>query len=613
MVVRGIPEEIVDEIRHSTDLADLIGEYIKLERRGRNMVGLCPFHNEKTPSFTVSGEKQLYHCFGCGASGNVFSFIMQLEKMTFPEAAKFLAKKAGVKIPVARSRVPGQESLKEKIYRVNMFAARYYAYQLTKNDRNKKALNYLLARGIKPASIETFMLGYATEKWDGFLNFARKKGLPVDLLVKAGLVSPGKEYGHYDRFRSRIIFPIFDLAGRVVGFGGRILEEGPKMGPKYLNSPETAVFNKKSLLYGLNFARTEIRREKTAVVTEGYTDVIASYQAGIKNVVASLGTALTGEQCRLLRAQAERVITAYDADSAGEAATWRGLALLQSTGCLVEVADLPAGADPDTLIRKEGPERFKKYLDEAVSLVEYRLKRLEAKYDLKTEVGRVGYVNELMPFLMTTVNQVEQNYYLKKSAETLGVDEEALRRELKKRNLKKSGGAKEGNNTLSVEVNSIGISVAEKILISLLLQSKEIAARGRKLIKPEYIVDDKVRIIFDHIWRLYEAEEAVSAEKLINSFEDSELAGVVTEAATNPALEDLSPQAIESNFYDSIQALHRRWVNRQLKELQKKREALEARGLHEEASELFLQESALAQEKNISSPDRLVKGGDFNG
>jgi len=613
MAIRGIPEEIIDEIRHSTDLVALVGEYIKLERRGRNMVGLCPFHNEKTPSFTVSPEKQLFHCFGCGVSGNAFSLIMQLEKMTFPEAARYLSRRAGIKIPEQHSSTPQQESLKEKIYKINLIAARFYAYQLQKSDRGGKALDYLIKRGVTNESVETFMLGYAGEEWTGFLNFAREKGVSTDLMIKAGLISPGREKGHYDRFRNRIIFPIFNMAGRIAGFGGRLLMEGDKTGPKYLNSPETAVFNKGALLYGLNFARTEIRKQKIAIVMEGYTDVITSYQAGIKNVVASLGTALTVEQCRLLRGQAETVITAYDADIAGETATWRGLSLLQSTGCLVQVVELPVGGDPDSLIRKEGSEKFKQLLDHALPLIEYRLQRLKEKYDLKNETGRVRYINELMPFLLSAVNQVEQDIYLRKAAEELGVGEDALRRELKKRRHKKSHDNKEGNSAISVEVTSGGIRMAEKILISLMVQSKDIAEQGRNLIKPDYLDDENVKAIFNKIWNLYDAGEVVSAEKLINSFEDDRTAGIVAEAVTSPELEDLSPQARKSNFHDSVNSIYRRWVDKQLGELQKKREALEAQGLTEEANELFLRESKLSLEKKAGSPGRLAKGGDFNG
>ncbi|MCJ7806722.1 MAG: DNA primase, partial [Clostridia bacterium] len=467
---QGIPEGIIDEIRQRTDLVGLIGEYLKLERRGKNMVALCPFHTEKTPSFTVSPEKQLFHCFGCGASGNVFSLIMQMEKLTFPEAARFLARRSGVTIPEPKTGSPAEDNLKEKIYKLNYLASRFYAYCLCKTDSGKTALEYLQKRGIEQKTIELFMLGYAPADWTGFFTFALKKGIPADLLVKAGLVSPGREKGYYDRFRNRVIFPIFNISGKVAGFGGRALEEGEKSGPKYLNSPETPVYEKGSLLYGLNLAREEIRREKKAVIMEGYTDVITAFQAGIKNVVASLGTALTVEQGRLLRFQAETVITAYDSDSAGEAATWRGLAILQSTGCLVQVADLPEGSDPDSYIRENGADSFIELVNNSRPLMEYRLQQLKKRFDLASDKGRINYVEELMPFLLSAVNQVEQNFYLKRAAEELGVDEDALRSEFGKRRKRGSRFQDAQKNEQPEREEKIMIRPAEKILLSLMFQ-----------------------------------------------------------------------------------------------------------------------------------------------
>lgn len=609
---QGIPEETIDEIRQHTDLVALVGEYLKLERRGKNMVGLCPFHNEKTPSFTVSPEKQLYHCFGCGASGNVFSLIMQMEKLTFPEAAKFLARRAGVKIPEQQAARPERDQLKENIYKLNLMAARYYAYHLSKTASGKKALDYLLKRGITEKTIELFMLGYAPAEWTGFFNFAKKKGATPDLMVKAGLVSPGREKGYYDRFRSRIIFPIFNINGKVTGFGGRAFDDEKNSGPKYLNSPETAVFSKGNMLYGLNFARGEIRKSKKAVVMEGYTDVISAYQAGIKNVVASLGTALTTEQSKLLRNQSDIVITAYDSDSAGEAATWRGLVVLQSTGCLVHVAELPQGSDPDSLIREKGADLFKSLLENAVPLIEYRLQRLKERYDLNTDNGRVKYIEELMPFLVAAVNQVEQDYYLKKAAEELGVEEAALRNELKKQIRRGSKYRGERKKDSSDEVETIAISPAEKILISLMLQSKEIAEQGRNDIKPDYIKGSPVKVIFDEIWNLYDSGGVVTAEKLLNRFEDDNLVRLVSMVVTDPALQDLQPRVAKRMAEDSIEYLRRLWSARQQRELKKKIKELEDRGLNDEIENLLREHQDLLTNKD-GSPYRSGKGGDFNG
>lgn len=595
---QGIPEDVIDEIRQRTDLVGLVGEYLKLERRGKNLVGLCPFHSEKTPSFSVSPEKQLFHCFGCGASGNVFSLIMQMEKLTFPEAARFLARRSGVNIPERRSILPGEEDLKEKIYKLNHLAARFYAYCLHKTEPGKRVLDYLQNRGIRREIIELFILGYAPADWTGFFNFAQKKGFSPDLIMKAGLVSPGKDKGYYDRFRDRLIFPIFNISGTVAGFGGRVLEEGAKSGPKYLNSPETLVFNKGSMLYGLNLAREEIRRGKKAVVMEGYTDVITAFQAGIKNVVASLGTALSAEQARLLRYQADTVVTAYDSDSAGEAATWRGLAILQASGCLVQVAELPEGSDPDSFIKENGPEAFNVLLEDSEPLMEYRLKQLKKRFDLASDKGRINYIEELMPFLMAAVNQVEQDFYLKRASEELGVDEEALRGELKKRRRKGSRYKEASENEPPAAKKKINARPEEKNLLSLMLQSKEIAQLGRNLLNVEYIDDPKVRKIVEAIWSLMEEEAVLSAEKLVNRFEDQEIVTLITESVTDPALQDLPSKTAKRMVEDSIKRLNKVWKDKKLKELKIKRENFESRGLHEQAMEVYLEEQNLINKKD---------------
>ena len=608
---QGIPEETVDEIRQRTDLVSLVNEYIRLERRGKNMVGLCPFHNEKTPSFSVSPDKQLYHCFGCGASGNAFSLIMQMENLTFPEAARYLADKFGVTVPERKAQT-GVDSLKDKIYRLNELASRYYAYNLHNSEKGKKAYNYLLERGINEETIEAFKLGYAPAGWAGFYNFALKKGAPAELMVKSGLVSPGREKGYYDRFRNRVIFPIFNISGKVAGFGGRVMVEDDKSGPKYLNSPETPVFDKGSMLYGLNLAREEIRRQKKAVVMEGYTDVITAYQAGIKNCVASLGTALTAEQGKLLRNQADTVVTAYDSDTAGQAATWRGLAILQSTGCLVQVTEMPEESDPDTYIQKKGPEAFKELVNRAMPLMEYRLRQFKKRYDLDSDRGRIDFIEELMPFLLAAVNQVEQDYYLKKAAELLGIEEDALRRELKK--WRNYGNRKQQKEDFSEknEPQKIKISPEEKILLSLMLQSKEIAEEGRNLLKVDDFDHPEVKKIIQAIWDASAGEMAYSAEKLLNQFAEKQTVNLITETVTDPALQDLPDQTAKRMFNDSFKKLRRAQMNRKLKELKRKREEFEACGMHDEANKLFMEEQDLLSNRD-GSPDRLGKGGDFNG
>ncbi len=589
IIPQGIPEDIIDEIRQRTDLVSLIEDYLTLERRGKNMVGLCPFHNEKTPSFTVSPEKQLFHCFGCGASGNVFSLIMQLENLSFPEAARYLARKAGINIPKPKEDNTARDTQKENIYNINLLAARFYAFCLTETESGKKALEYLLKRGITEKTIELFKLGYAPAEWTGFFNFARKKGISQDLMVKAGLVSPGKDSSCYDRFRNRIMFPIFNISGKVAGFGGRTLEEGEKRGPKYLNSPETAVFDKSSILYGLHLARDEIRREKKALVMEGYTDVITAYQSGIKNAVASLGTALSTNQGRLLRYQSETVVTAYDSDSAGEAATWRGLSVLQSSGCLVQVVEMPPGTDPDGFIRSHGAAAFTKLVDEARPLMEYRLQQMKKHFDLGSDRGRINYLDELMPILLTAVNRVEQDYYLKRAAEELGVNEESLRSELKKRRSRGNRHASGAINGQPLQRKKVNILPAEKILISLMLQSKDIAELGRNYLQTDYFTDQKARDLVEQLWHLASVDKVLCAEKLINHFDDEEVRVLITELATDPSLQDLQVQTAKRMAEDCIRQLLQTWEEKEKRELQKKIRELEEAGLQENIAELLLE------------------------
>lgn len=609
---RSIPENIIEEIRQQTDLLELVGEYLNLERRGKNMIGLCPFHSEKTPSFTVSPEKQLFHCFGCGASGNAFSFIMQMDNLTFPEAARLLAGRSGIKIPENKGYSSAEEDLKTRIFKLNQMAAKFYAYHLNNSNVGEKALQYLYQRGITPQAIEEFMVGCAPAEWSGFFSFAREKGVAAELLVQAGLVSPGRDKGYYDRFRDRIIFPIFDISGKIAGFGGRLLQGNGGKAPKYLNSPETPVFSKSFILYGMNIAREWIRREKTAIIMEGYTDVITAYQAGIKNVVASLGTSLTSNQARSLRSQTESAVTAYDSDSAGQAATWRGLSILQSTGCLVHVAELPEGSDPDDFIREKGVEAFLKVLRQATPLMEYRLAQLKRNYDLSEPGKRREYLEELMDILMAAVNPIEQNYYLKKAAEELEVDEDTLRGELKKRRSKGNRYQQAGKKEISENQQRINIKPAEKILISLMLQSKELAKLSRNQLQLDYIYDEQVRQIINTILEQTKAEKAVTAEKILDYFEDPKIKNIITEAVTDPSLQDLPPQTAKRMTEDCINQLYAVWAQRKQKELQKRLQELEQQGSEEEIEALLREHQHLLKKKE-SNPYQLEKGGDFNG
>ncbi|MCL6581476.1 MAG: DNA primase [Firmicutes bacterium] len=439
-------DEVLDEIRSRVDIVAVIGEYVQLKKRGSNFVGLCPFHQEKTPSFTVSPSKQMFYCFGCQTGGNVFTFLCKREGISFAEAVELLAARAGVALPErASSRggrragaegrpTPGRDGGREHagerewLLRVLAWTARWYRHQLLTNPEAERARAYLARRGVKPETVEKFQLGYSPDSWNALTRALLEKRVGEAVLERAGLALRGRE-GLYDRFRGRLMFTICDRRGRPVGFGARALDEGAE--PKYLNSPETPLFSKGRVLYGLDLAAEGIRRRGLALVVEGYMDVIACHEHGFDFAVASMGTALTPDQARLMRYLTDTVVTAFDADSAGTLATLRGLEVLGRAGFKVKVAEIPGGKDPDECLRgPDGPEAFREAVDRAVPLVEYRFRLAAGRHDLTTVEGRVGAVGELLPVLAGIENRLELDEYVRDFARRLGVDELALRAEL---------------------------------------------------------------------------------------------------------------------------------------------------------------------------------------
>lgn len=580
-MARGIPEHIIDEIRQRCDMAALVGEHLALEKRGKNLLGLCPFHNEKTPSFTITPEKQLYHCFGCGASGNVFNFVMKMENLDFLEAVRFLARKTGVKIPETGAPRSEASRLREQIFGLNRLAADYFAAQLWRSPAGKKAVDYLARRGIKRESGALFGLGYAPPGWQNLLNFAQKKGVSTELLLKAGLISPRRDGGYYDRFRERLLFPIANVSGKIVGFGARSLATGEKSVPKYLNSPETPVFKKGAYLYGMHLARQEIRSRQVAIIVEGYTDVITAFQAGIKNIVASLGTALTPEQGRLIRSQVETVTIAYDADSAGEAATWRGLKILQESGCLVKVAELPEDSDPDGLIRKQGISFFEGIVDGAKPLAEYRLDILKRRHSPASEESRLRFLEEALTVLREIPNLVERDLYLKRVAEELGASEGAVRRELQRQLKSRRGGS--GYNLPGKDqtknINRVKAHPAEKMLLSLMMQSEEAIERVSGSLDAADFTEGILRKVVETILKLKEEGGPVTGELLVDCFTDSEAHKIVASAATDPSLQDLTDEMLLRMTDDCIERINQEKLARQkdlqqrvLKEIDQKKE-----------------------------------------
>jgi len=426
------PDRLIEEIRERNDLVEVVTMYVPLKRAGRNYTARCPFHAEKTPSFMVNPEKQFYYCFGCGAGGDVFSFLKQHEKMEFSDAVRFLAKRAGVALPKETN---GRVEETEVLYAANAYAARFFQTNL-KGAQGSEARAYLTRRGISEEVVETFNLGYALPSWDGLLKAALADNHQPRALERAGLVlaREGKE-GYYDRFRHRLMFPIVNLSGKVVGFGGRRLDE--KEEPKYLNSPETAIYQKGRgelrLLYGLYQTRGAIQEAKIAVVVEGYLDFLTPYQAGVKNIVATMGTAFTPDQARLLGRFANEAVLFYDNDEPGQAAVVRAFEALLESDLDVYVATPPPGMDPDGLARKEGKEGLEKAIGEKRDLIDFELDRLSKTCDLGSPAGKSRAIKAVLELLAKIKDEIRQRAYLQKLAGKIGLSEEVLARSLAKR------------------------------------------------------------------------------------------------------------------------------------------------------------------------------------
>lgn len=415
-----ISEEVLEKIKEQSDIVDIISETVKLKRSGRNFSGLCPFHNEKSPSFSVSQDKQIYKCFGCGEAGNVITFVMKNKNLPFVDAVKYLGERVNITIEDGLGKRNKTTEKKEMLYKVNVEAARFFFSNLMNTKSSKE---YFLNRGIKEETIKKFGLGYAKDSWNNLIFHLRKKGFKDEILLEAGLVSISEKTGNqYDRFRNRVMFPVFDYRGNVIGFGGRVLDDSK---PKYLNSPETLVFQKGTNLYGLNFAIKNKIPDRYFIIVEGYMDLITLHQYGITNVVASLGTALTTNQARLLKRYADKVIISYDADIAGQTATLRGLEILRDAGFDVRVLNIPKGKDPDEFVRSNGREAFRKLINDAIPLIDYRLKRAEEGIDFRESDSLVKY-GKRVTNILADLDPVEKDVYVKKISENTGIREQTL-------------------------------------------------------------------------------------------------------------------------------------------------------------------------------------------
>jgi DNA primase len=517
-MTRYVGSEQINEIQKLTDIVEVVGRYVNLKRGGKNYMGLCPFHSEKTPSFSVSPEKQLYKCFGCGEGGNVFTFLMKKEGLSFPEALKSLAVKARVDLPAqgGKDNRPDHKSL---IYDTNKFAAEFFHKYLL-SDKGVATRKYLAGRGIKESSIRQFRLGYAPDAWDSLILLAQSRNIPLSQLQGAGLIiARSGSSGFYDRFRGRLMFPINDHIGRVVGFGGRSLSDS---GPKYINSPETTLFNKGKCLYGLDLAKPAILSERSALIMEGYTDVIVAHQEGIRNTVGVLGTALTTEHVRLLRQWTPEVTLILDGDAAGRRSSDRSLDILLEEEIEARVVQLPEANDPCDFILKEGRDKFMALASEALDFFSFKMKMAEARHDLSSPTGRINAALELGDTVFRIKDKLIQQEVVKSIAERMSIDEKTFRLRFSRLERRMKGdetqaGIIDGSTNYGVETELLGF----------LLSHNELIERFEAELGINAIKSGGAREIILKTLDLYHENGRVGAEDLIPYFMEDEQARIL--------------------------------------------------------------------------------------
>ncbi|MBR4261256.1 MAG: DNA primase [Clostridia bacterium] len=528
-------DELIDEIRNSNDIVDIISQYVNLKKSGRNFFGLCPFHNEKSPSFAVSPDKQIFHCFGCGVGGNVFHFLSKIENIGFTESVEMLANRANITLPTIDNEKDNKASyLKSRVYEINKLTAEFYHENLYKPTA-KIAQEYIKKRKLDNNTLKTFLIGYSGN-FNELYKYLKQQGFKDEEILASTLVNRNDRGEFIDRFRKRLMFPIQDERGRVIAFGGRILEDNLIKDPtrpqaKYINSSENIVYSKGRHLFGLYAAKKE-KIDKILIV-EGYMDAISLHQRGITNVVASLGTALTEAQGRLLRKNSQQVIIGYDSDGAGQAATLRGLEILQNLGCDIRILQIEGAKDPDEYILKYGPERLQKCIDNAISLVEYKVKILKNKLNLEHPNDKIKFLTEIAKELSKISSDIEKEVYVDKIATDYKISKEAIYAEINKilyqknPNDKKTSQRKvveKSENKSHLKLNNDSVTKKENMIIYLLINyPNESYDRLKNQISYDNIKDERNKIIIKKLYEELENGNSINSNNVLDLFEDEDI------------------------------------------------------------------------------------------
>ncbi|WP_347549556.1 DNA primase [Pseudalkalibacillus hwajinpoensis] len=598
-----IPEEKIEAIRRSTDIVDVVGDYVQLKKQGRNFFGLCPFHGESTPSFSVAPDKQIYHCFGCGAGGNAFSFLMEIEGYNFIEAVQALGQKAGIELPeIQDNQSSGASSDKEVIYKAHDFLAKLYNHCMVKTPEGSKARDYLKNRGFTEEVIEQFQLGFAPDSWDYATSYLAKRNYPLQKVAEAGLLAKREFDGKYfDRFRNRIMFPISDPKGRPVAFGGRILGEGE---PKYLNSPETALFQKGKLLYGFHLTRSAIRMKDQAILLEGYADVITAYGNGVQNVVASLGTALTKDQAKLIRRQTESVVICYDSDKAGISAATRAADELLEAGCYVRIAKMPDGMDPDDYIQTYGAERFEKdVIGAAPTVMAFKMEVFRSGKNLSDEGERIRYIEEVLKEISGLTKAVERDHYLRQLAEEFSLSLDALKQQVfqfhKEGNNKKdkSPPKRDNNARKNFYVKKKLLPAfhnAERILLAYMMRNLDVAEKVQEEVGGSFNIDEHSAIAA-YLYSFYAYGHDPDVSQFMEQLTDPNLVKIASELAMMDLNEDVSDKELQDYIRQVLN--YPEWIKIEEREKEKK----EAEMKHDFVQAAKIAMEILEMKKNLKN------------
>ncbi len=568
-------DRIVDQVQSLNDIVEIISGFIPLKRTGRSFKALCPFHQEKTPSFVVNPEKQIFHCFGCGLGGDVFSFLMKYENLTFPEALKQLAERVHVSLP-ERSQETGQDSISGKLFEIYEAAFHYYRRNFEDKELGKESRAYLEKRGFDSSKLGDFGVGYALPEWRGVFEYLSRKGFNQDLLLRSGLILRSSQGNFYDLLRARLIFPIHNVQGKVMAFGGRILTDEL---PKYINSPESEIFRKRREFYGLHLAKRFIPQEEPRIyIVEGYLDQIRMYAAGFKNTVATLGTSLTEEHVKILKRYVKEAILVYDGDKAGESAALRGVEIFLQEGLLVKLLSLPGGMDPDEILREYGSERFQEFAKNAQDIFDFKLASLSKKYDKNDALGLLKITGEFLETFAHIPNAVLLDRYVNKLSVVLGVQEDSIRRELAK--LKAKVGIQRETEE-GAEKHASSFERDEFALLAIVLEDLALLDKALEELSSEEFQNDGAREVYRAIKNIYDEGEKITFSSVFNRVRNEELKSRISEFS----FVDLDFESRAKALSDCIRMIKQKKIKKHLVDLQLRIKQAEARGREDEVLE----------------------------